>query len=89
MPRYFFHVVDGKFLVDDEGTECAGLSEVREQALATAGAILKDYAPRFPSGTEWQMHVTDESKTTLFKLRFSMEEHVSFPVPKLTVVGGV
>ncbi len=75
------------FLVDQEGTECAGLPEVREQALATAGAILRDFAPKFPSGLEWTVHVTDEQTTTLFKLRFSLEELASQAPQKLTVVG--
>ena len=74
MSRYFFHVVDGQFLVDDEGTECAGMAEVRSQAIHTAGTILRDMNGSFPSGLEWQMHVTDEAKTTVFKLRFSAEE---------------
>ena len=45
MPRYYFHVIDGKLLIDDEGTECANSAVVREEAIATAGAMLKDYAP--------------------------------------------
>jgi hypothetical protein len=49
MARYYFHVIDGKFLVDDEGTECRGITDVREQAIATAGAILRDSAEDFPA----------------------------------------
>lgn len=86
MPRFYFHVIDGKFLVDDEGTECIGIAQVREQAIATAGAILRDYAGDFPSGLEWQMHVTDDAKATVFKLRFSMEELAPLPLPALTLV---
>ena len=74
MPRYFFHIIDGQFVVDGEGTECSGMAEVRTQAIQTAGAILRDMNGTFPSGLEWQMHVTDEAKTTVFKLRFSAEE---------------
>jgi hypothetical protein len=73
-PRYFFHVVDGQFLVDNEGTECAGLSEVRSQAIHTAGTILRDLGGKLAIGPEWQMHVTDAAKKTVFKLRFSAEE---------------
>ncbi len=85
MPRYYFHVIDGKLLIDDEGTECANSAAVREEAIATAGAMLKDYAPRFPSGTEWQMHVTDEAKTTVLRLRFSIEEPAMASVTPLTL----
>jgi hypothetical protein len=79
-------VIDGKFLVDEEGTECLGVTQVREEAIATAGAILKDYAAHFPSGMEWQMHVTNEDKVTVFKLRFSLEEHAPVTAPKLAVI---
>jgi hypothetical protein len=33
------------------------------------------------------MHVTDEQKTTVFKLRFSLEELASRAAPRFTVVG--
>ena len=89
MARYFFHVIDGKFFVDEEGTECLNLTHVREQAIATAGAILKDLGGAFPSGLEWQMHVTDEEKVTLFKLRFSLEELAPVRAPKLGVVRNI
>ncbi len=74
MPRYFFNVIDGKLLVDDEGAECSGMSEVRAQAIETAGAMLRDMGGNFPNNLEWQMLVTDESKRTVFKLWFSAEE---------------
>src|SRR4051812_3507064 len=86
MPRYFFHVVDGKFLVDDEGTECAGPAEVREQAIETAGSILKDLAREYPSGLEWQMHVTDETKATVLRIRFSLDEVGLVSAPTIAVV---
>ena len=74
MPRFFFHVIDGKLVVDTEGTECAGMAEVREQAITTAGEILRDAAARFGSGTEWHMHVTDADQNTVLRLRFSADE---------------
>lgn len=74
MPRYFFHVLDGHFVIDNEGTECAEMSEVRAQAIQTAGAILRDMGSKLAIGPEWQMHVTDASTKTVFKLRFSAEE---------------
>ena len=74
MPRYFFNVIDGKFLVDDTGTECSGMSQMRDQAISAAGSILRDLGGEFPKGLEWQMHVTDEAKNTVFRLRFSAED---------------
>jgi hypothetical protein len=74
MPRYFFHVIDGQFLVDTEGTECTDMAEVRSQAIQAAGQMLSDKGELLVNGQEWQMHVTDETRKTVFKLRFSAEE---------------
>jgi hypothetical protein len=80
LPRYFFHVVDGSFHVDTDGTELADLAEAHSQAIIMAGEILRDGRGKFWGGDDWQMHVTDENKRTLFKLRFSSEE-TSEPAP--------
>jgi hypothetical protein len=73
MARYFFHVIDGQMLLDEHGTECATLADMRDQAIETAGAILRDMGGNFPTGVEWQMHVTDEAKKTVLRLRFSAD----------------
>ena len=74
MPLYFFHIIDGEFLVDSEGTECSSMADVRSQAIHTAGVMMADRCERFVNGQEWQMHVTDETKKTVFKVRFSAEQ---------------
>lgn len=74
MGRYFFDIVDGTSIPDDVGTECSGMDEVRYQAIATAGGILRDLAAKFPRGIEWQLVVRDESRRTVLRLRFSIEE---------------
>ena len=33
MPRYFFHVIDGREIIDNEGTELPGLKEARAEAI--------------------------------------------------------
>jgi hypothetical protein len=73
MPRYFFHVIDGKVLIDSEGTDCSDLADVRAQAIEAAGAMLRDAAATMPPGHEWQMHVADQDKATVLKLTFAME----------------
>jgi len=74
MPLYFFNIIDGEFLVEHEGTDCVNMKAVRNQAITTAGAILRDKGGRYPVGEEWQMHVTDERRKTVLKLRFSVDE---------------
>jgi hypothetical protein len=73
MPRYFFHVVDGRDIIDTDGTELSGLREARAEAIRTAGAILRDEGDRFWDGTEWEMNVTDASGQSVLKLRFSAD----------------
>ena len=74
MPRYFFHVIDGRDILDNEGTEFPNLRYVRAEAIRTAGAILHDEGDRFWNGTEWQMNVTDTSGQSVLKLRFSADD---------------
>ena len=38
MPRYFFHVIDGKDLPDHEGTVLANADEARAEAIILSGA---------------------------------------------------
>jgi hypothetical protein len=74
MPRYFFDVIDGQAIRDTEGTLCATAQEMRDEAIATAAAILKDMSRKFPPGLEWQMHVRNEHNDAVLKIRFSLDE---------------
>jgi hypothetical protein len=74
MPRYFFHVIDGRDIIDHIGTVFSSLGEARAEAIRTAGAILRDEGDQFWNGTEWQMDVTDASGQSVFKLRFSADD---------------
>ena len=73
MPRYYFNIHDGKDLPDDEGIELAGPDEAREQAVASAGAMLKEHGRQFWNHGEWRMNVVDESGATVCALRFAAE----------------
>jgi hypothetical protein len=72
VPRYFFHIQDGKDIPDKEGTVLADPKAARIEAIATGGAILRETA-NYWDGAEWRMNVTDEAGTSLFRLRFSAE----------------
>jgi hypothetical protein len=74
LPRYFFHVIDGREILDHEGTELLGLKEARAEAIRTAGAILRDEGDEFWNGTEWHMNVTDAAGQSVLKLRFSADD---------------
>jgi hypothetical protein len=75
MPRYFFHIVDGRATMDREGTELAGVEEARVQAVQMAGEMLRQSAEHVWTGCPWHMTVADDDGKTLFTLRFSAHEH--------------
>jgi hypothetical protein len=64
MPRYYFHVVDGHNITDNEGTEFPNLRHARAEAIRLAGAILRDEGDTFWDGTEWHMNVTGDVTLT-------------------------
>jgi hypothetical protein len=74
MPRYFFNVIDGRSIIDNQGSELAGLKEARVEAIQLAGAILRDEGDTFWNGEEWHMDVTDASGQSVLKLRFSADD---------------
>ena len=47
MPRYFFHVIDGKEMLDTVGTVLAGEAEARAEAIVVSGEMLKDLGGAF------------------------------------------
>jgi hypothetical protein len=79
MPRYFFHVIDGRSIIDRDGTEFPNLRHARAEAIRLAGAILRDEGDTFWDGTEWQMNVTDVSGQSVLKLNFSADDQGIVP----------
>jgi hypothetical protein len=71
MPRYFFHINDGKDCPDTEGTVLADAATAHAQAVETAGAMLKDKGKRLWDGAEWRMTVIDGAGQTVCDLHFS------------------
>jgi hypothetical protein len=70
MPRYHFHVADGRDYPDLQGTELADLAAARHEALRFTGALLSQPEHDFWNGEDWSMRVTDERDLTLFTLNF-------------------
>jgi hypothetical protein len=75
VPRYFFHVQDGKDIRDIEGTELAGIAEARDQAVTAAGEMIKHDGDTVWNGSKWRMHVTDEAGRPVFTLHFAADDH--------------
>ena len=79
MPRYFFHIHDGRNIPDQDGTDLPDIKAVRGEAIRAAGEILADINGGL-SHEEWRMEVTDEVGRPVLTLRFSATEHVHQPV---------
>ncbi len=71
VPRYFFHVHDGRDIPDEEGIALTGDEDARAQAIIATAEALKDLGPGFWRHPDWQMHVTNEHGATICRLRLS------------------
>jgi hypothetical protein len=75
MARYFFNVHDGSDYLDTVGTKLLGLTAVHEEAVRTAGEMLRDGGREdLWSGEQWRMIVTDESGLEVLTLTFSASQ---------------
>jgi hypothetical protein len=73
MPRFYFHIFDGRNQRDDDGTELSNFHEARVKAIRYAGEVLKDDAHCIALGEDWHMDVTDEAGLILLRLDFSVQ----------------
>ena len=74
MPRYHFHIHDGRAVRDEDGIELADAQVARRDAIRLAGQVLDDEAFRLPLGEDWMMEVTDETGLVLFRLDFHVTD---------------
>jgi hypothetical protein len=74
MPRFYFHVHDGKSIIDDVGTELPDWRTARVETIRLAGHILQDEAHLIALGEDWRIGVTDRSGLLLFQMTFQVIE---------------
>jgi len=74
MPQYFFHVFNGKAMIDRVGLDMADMDAVRLEAIRTSGQILSNdgYTWR---GQAWSMIVVDAADNVVLSTRFSVDPH--------------
>lgn len=70
MPHFYFHVYDGRGLLDEEGTAMPDAQAAGIAAICFAGEVLKDHAAQVSSNGGCRIEVTDSSRHTLFQLSF-------------------
>ena len=80
MPRYFFHVIDGRAHIDTEGTEYPNIEKARLAAVETAGSIIKAEGTAAWSNNKWSMTVADE-EGRLCILSISLRTITGFELP--------
>lgn len=81
MPRYYFHIHDGRSIIDMEGTVLDDIAQARRMAIRMSGRYFDNEADLVPLGEEWRMEVTDDRGLILFRL--------DFVVTAAACVGGV
>jgi hypothetical protein len=71
MPRYFFHIEDGKTAQDEEGVELESLASAKCEAVKLAGQSIADSARHFWGTDGWRLTALDEDGLILFSLHFA------------------
>jgi hypothetical protein len=75
MPRYYFHLKDGRLSLDDYGIDLPDLGAARKEAVRYSGEVLRDGAhTTLWNGEPWNLWVTDQPAgegRTLFTLTFA------------------
>ncbi|MDX6807135.1 DUF6894 family protein [Terrihabitans rhizophilus] len=72
MPRFYFNIIDNRFLPDPIGAECADMVVVRRCAVRAAGEMLREFSDDVAGTSDWQMIVTDEASHPVLNLKFSI-----------------
>jgi hypothetical protein len=70
MGRYYFHLQNGSFAQDTEGTDLAP-DDVRSQAIAAARSLLSEGMVLGFDRTDWVVSVVDAAGARVLDLRFS------------------
>ena len=71
MPRYFFHVWDGRDLPDTEGSDFPNDTAARDEAMEAGAQIIAGLGPRLWASGDWQMRVVDDTGHAVATLSFS------------------
>lgn len=69
--KYYFHLHDGAFVVDPEGTDLPDWQSASDRAVVRAGEAIRKRGATFWQGEHIRVVVTDAAGTALFELRLS------------------
>lgn len=70
MPRYYFHIQDGRYITDEEGAEFLSLEAAVEEAIISARSILREavWVGKLPLGE--RIDIADEEGRVLRSVNF-------------------
>jgi hypothetical protein len=72
--RVFFHLVDGSdSILDCEGVEVEGPSEIREAVVRDVSELFREFSAEDRHG--WRLHVTDEAGALLLAIPLGGTAH--------------
>jgi hypothetical protein len=74
MSKYFFHVFNGKAMIDKVGLDLADMDAVRHEAIRSSGQILSNDGYTW-KGEAWSMVVVDAEDNVVFSTSFSVDPH--------------
>jgi len=73
MPRFHFHIIDGRALVDDHGAELADVEAAKAEAVKLISGVLTDDLPvSVWDGHPWQVVVNDSPRPEAGRTYFTM-----------------
>ena len=73
MPKYYFHIRDGRDHPDREGTELPDDAVAKAEAVIFAGSMLKDIGGKFWDGEDWLVIVVSDEGREVCTLKFSAQ----------------
>jgi len=72
--RYYFHVFNGKAMIDRVGLDLPDMDAVRLEAVRASGQILSNDGYTW-KGAAWNMFVVDATDSVVFSTSFSVDSH--------------
>ena len=75
MPKYFFHVHNGRSHNDTVGDELPNALAAWEEATTIAGQLIRDLDGKLEPGQKLSIAVTDEAAKLLYAIRIETESY--------------
>ena len=68
MPRFYFHIRDGRDQFDMDGIELPDEATAQVEAIRLTGAVLRDETKHVIRAPSWTMDVTDETGRPVYRV---------------------